>query len=171
MADYQWMGSELPTFVTHLECSLTGEHYPADTLQTLSRAGRPLLVRYDLDGGAPSPQPRRALRPAAEFVALSRAVAGTPAGKCAVARRGDNPARPIAAAGQGRRDPGQGRRPVTHGIVQGARTGACRVDGQGAGGRDHGDADQRQCRGGDGGLLRARRDQDPMSSAPTTPRR
>jgi threonine synthase len=50
MADYQWMGSELPTFVTHLECSMTGEHYPADTLQTLSRAGRPLLVRYDLDG-------------------------------------------------------------------------------------------------------------------------
>jgi threonine synthase len=33
-----------------LECSLTGERYPADTLQTLSRAGRPLLVRYDLDG-------------------------------------------------------------------------------------------------------------------------
>ena len=50
MADYQWMGSELPTFVTHLECSMTGERYPADTLQTLSRAGRPLLVRYDLDG-------------------------------------------------------------------------------------------------------------------------
>jgi threonine synthase len=50
MADYQWTGSELPTFVTHLECSLTGERYAADTLQTLSRAGRPLLVRYDLDG-------------------------------------------------------------------------------------------------------------------------
>jgi len=38
-----------PTFVTHLECSLTGEHYPADQLHGLSRAGRPLLVRYDLD--------------------------------------------------------------------------------------------------------------------------
>jgi threonine synthase len=50
MLDYQWTGGELPTFVTHLECSLTGEHYPADTLQTLSQAGRPLLVRYDLDG-------------------------------------------------------------------------------------------------------------------------
>jgi hypothetical protein len=45
-----WTGGDLPTFVTHLECSLTGELYPADTLQTLSRAGRPLLVRYDLDG-------------------------------------------------------------------------------------------------------------------------
>lgn len=40
---------ETPTFVTHLECSLTGEHYPADTLQGLSKAGKPLLVRYDLE--------------------------------------------------------------------------------------------------------------------------
>ena len=50
MADYHWTGGDLPTFVTYLECSLTGERYPADTLQTLSKAGRPLLVRYDLDG-------------------------------------------------------------------------------------------------------------------------
>ena len=39
-----------PTFVTHLECSLTGETYPADTVHGLSRASKPLLVRYDLDG-------------------------------------------------------------------------------------------------------------------------
>ena len=38
-----------PSFVTHLECSLTGERYEADQLHGLSRAGRPLLVRYDLD--------------------------------------------------------------------------------------------------------------------------
>src|SRR5215472_8666502 len=50
MTNFHWTGGNLPTFVTHLECSLTGEHYPADTLQTLSKAGRPLLVRYDLDG-------------------------------------------------------------------------------------------------------------------------
>ena len=50
MTHYHWTGGNLPTFVTHLECSLTGEHYPSDTLQTLSKAGRPLLVRYDLDG-------------------------------------------------------------------------------------------------------------------------
>jgi threonine synthase len=37
------------TFVTHLECSYTGERYPARTVQTVSRAGKPLLVRYDLD--------------------------------------------------------------------------------------------------------------------------
>ena len=47
---FEWTGGELPTFVTHLECSLTGERYPADALQTLSKAGRPLLVRYDLEG-------------------------------------------------------------------------------------------------------------------------
>jgi threonine synthase len=50
MEDYHWTGGDLPTFVIHLECSLTGECYRADTVQTLSRAGRPLLVRYDLDG-------------------------------------------------------------------------------------------------------------------------
>ena len=40
--------AQRPTFVTHLECSLTGERYEADRLHGLSRAGRPLLVRYDL---------------------------------------------------------------------------------------------------------------------------
>ncbi|URW76995.1 threonine synthase [Sphingomonas donggukensis] len=38
------------SFVTHLECSMTGERYEADTLHGLSAVGRPLLVRYDLDG-------------------------------------------------------------------------------------------------------------------------
>ncbi len=50
MPQSHWTDGELPTFVRHLECSLTGEGYPADTLHGLSRAGRPLLVRYDLDG-------------------------------------------------------------------------------------------------------------------------
>jgi threonine synthase len=40
--------TDRPTFVTHLECSLTGERYEADQLHNLSRAGKPLLVRYDL---------------------------------------------------------------------------------------------------------------------------
>ncbi len=39
---------ERPTFVTHLECSATGEVHEADALHGLSRAGKPLLVRYDL---------------------------------------------------------------------------------------------------------------------------
>ncbi|WP_244592420.1 threonine synthase [Azospirillum palustre] len=41
---------ERPTFVTHLECAYTGERYEADTIHNLSRAGKPLLVRYDLNG-------------------------------------------------------------------------------------------------------------------------
>jgi len=35
-------------FVTHLECSKTGEHHPLGVLHGLSRAGAPLIVRYDL---------------------------------------------------------------------------------------------------------------------------
>jgi threonine synthase len=37
------------TFVSHLECSLTGERYEAGRVHGLSSAGRPLLVRYDLE--------------------------------------------------------------------------------------------------------------------------
>ena len=40
--------SDRSTFVTHLECSMTGERYAADRLHGLSRVGRPLFVRYDL---------------------------------------------------------------------------------------------------------------------------
>jgi threonine synthase len=42
--------AEFPTFTTHLECSLTGERHTADVLQGLSVRGKPLLVRYDLEG-------------------------------------------------------------------------------------------------------------------------
>ena len=41
---------EAETFVTHLECGYTGELFEADKLHNLSSAGKPLLVRYDLDG-------------------------------------------------------------------------------------------------------------------------
>ncbi len=40
------------SFVTHLECAMTGERHDADTIHNLSRAGKPLLVRYDLAGVA-----------------------------------------------------------------------------------------------------------------------
>jgi len=43
------------TFVSHLDCALTGERYPAGRPHNLSAAGKPLLVRYDL------PAMRRAL--------------------------------------------------------------------------------------------------------------
>jgi len=42
--------AKLPSFVTHLECAFTGEHHEADQVHNLSRAGKPLLVRYDLAG-------------------------------------------------------------------------------------------------------------------------
>jgi threonine synthase len=45
---------ETATFVSHLECSETAERYPADQLHNLSNAGKPLLVRYDLEGIAAS---------------------------------------------------------------------------------------------------------------------
>jgi len=44
------LSTERPTFVTHLECAYTGERLPADTVQNLSSAGKPLLARYDLAG-------------------------------------------------------------------------------------------------------------------------
>jgi threonine synthase len=50
MRDDENLTTERPTFVTHLECSATAERYAADELHNLSRAGKPLLVRYDLDG-------------------------------------------------------------------------------------------------------------------------
>ena len=35
-------------YVSHLECSITGKKYEANEIHGLSEAGRPLLVRYDL---------------------------------------------------------------------------------------------------------------------------
>lgn len=37
------------SYLSHLECSLTGERYDADTVQGVSAAGKPLLARYDLE--------------------------------------------------------------------------------------------------------------------------
>lgn len=45
---------EIPTFVTHLECGMEQDHYPADQLHGLSKAGKPLLVKYDLNAIAKS---------------------------------------------------------------------------------------------------------------------
>ena len=42
--------AKLPSFVTHLECAFTGERHDADRIHNLSRVGKPLLVRYDLEG-------------------------------------------------------------------------------------------------------------------------
>ena len=37
------------TFVTHLECSISGKRYEKDLVHGLSDKGKPLLVRYDLE--------------------------------------------------------------------------------------------------------------------------
>jgi threonine synthase len=44
MSDWQGFQSH----VSHLECSATGEHHEAAKPHNLSRAGKPLIVRYDL---------------------------------------------------------------------------------------------------------------------------
>jgi threonine synthase len=44
------LAADRPNFVTHLECAMTGERHQAGELHNLSRAGWPLLVRYDLNG-------------------------------------------------------------------------------------------------------------------------
>jgi threonine synthase len=52
MSDSANLATERPTFVTHLECSMTGERYEPDRLHRLSTAGFPLLVRYDLEAAS-----------------------------------------------------------------------------------------------------------------------
>ena len=42
------MSEAFSAFVSHLECSETGEQYPANQAYNVSKAGYPLLVRYDL---------------------------------------------------------------------------------------------------------------------------
>ncbi|MCZ4282534.1 threonine synthase [Kiloniella laminariae] len=46
--------NDFPNFVTHLECSYTGETFPSNQIHGLSPAGKPLLVRYDLPALATS---------------------------------------------------------------------------------------------------------------------
>ena len=53
------------TFVSHLECGLHADRYEADRLHGLSRAGKPLLVKYDLAALAAALGPKEiAARPA-----------------------------------------------------------------------------------------------------------
>ena len=50
MKDDDNLTIERPTFMTHLECAMEADRYAADQLHNLSKAGKPLLVRYDLAG-------------------------------------------------------------------------------------------------------------------------
>ena len=48
----------MPNFLTHLECSRTGERYDPFELHSLSSVGAPLLARYDLERAAAVLKPR-----------------------------------------------------------------------------------------------------------------
>ena len=48
MQNNENLTTERPTFVTHLQCGMAGDHYAADQVHELSQAGKPLLVKYDL---------------------------------------------------------------------------------------------------------------------------
>ena len=156
-------GRSCPSFVTHLECAMTGERHEADQVHNLSRAGKPLLVRYDLAGvrkalskdklAARPPDLWRyrellPVRKPEDIVSLGEAM--TPIVR--MPRLADEARR--------RRNPGEGRRPPADRLVQGARPGHGGVDGEGARHQAHGDADQRQCRRGARRLRDARRHQD-----------
>ena len=39
----------MDTYVSHLECSITGEKYNKNEIHNLSKVGKPLLVVYNLD--------------------------------------------------------------------------------------------------------------------------
>ncbi len=43
---------EFPTFVSHLECAMTGQQYEPDQIHGLSEVGRPIIVKYDLKAAA-----------------------------------------------------------------------------------------------------------------------
>ena len=67
--------------VTHLECSLTGERYEAGQVHNLSRAGKPLLVRYDLDAAKRTLTRDSLAAPRAGHVEMARAAAATTASR------------------------------------------------------------------------------------------
>ena len=111
---------ETRSFATHLECSYTGERLEADRLHNLSAAGKPLLVRYDLEGAAEA-LTREALATArADPVALPRTAARAPAGEHRQPRRGDDAARARAARRRG---------PVCEGRRPGLPTGSFKARG------------------------------------------
>ena len=151
--------TERPTFVSHLECAMTGERYPADEIHNLSRAGKPLLVRYDLDGvkkslskdalanRPPDLWRYRELLPVRrkeDIVSLGEAM--TPLCRCGNSRPSSRAA-----------NSGKGRGSAADRLVQSPRPGDGRVDGEGARHQAPGDADQRQCRRGACRLRQPRR--------------
>ncbi len=122
-------------------------------------AAGPLRSRRREEGA----EQRCAGAPRAGSLALSRIAAGAQGRGHRQSRRSDDAAGVDAEAGEEtrrRRTPGERRRPPADRLVQGARAGDGGVDGEGARHQAHGDADQRQCRRGAGGLRQPLRHQD-----------
>ena len=94
------MLADVPSALTHLEGSASGERYDADALIGLDPAdGRPLLARYDLERAAAHAHPRGARRaPRRRPVALGGAAAGARSGAPDPPRRGLDAAAARAAA-------------------------------------------------------------------------
>ena len=69
--------TERETFVSHLECGLIGDTYEAGRLHGLSKAGKPLLVRYNLDALAAAICPQDLAGRNPDSVALSGVSAST----------------------------------------------------------------------------------------------
>ena len=96
MTDQQSIFGVLPTFVTHLECSLTGERYESDRLHGLSRAGGRCWCAM-ISTGCAAPCRARRWPGRRRSVALSRVAAGAPAREHLFARRSRDPAGVAAA--------------------------------------------------------------------------
>ena len=73
--------ADLSSFVTHLECAMTGERHEADQVHNLSRAGKPLLVRYDLEGVRKALTKETLAKRRARPLALSRIAARAQSGR------------------------------------------------------------------------------------------
>ena len=163
MNAFENLTTERQTFVTHLECSATGEHYAADQPHNLSRAGKPLLVRYDLDGvkkalskdalarRPPDLWRYRELLPVRrkdDIVSLGEAMTPLVALPKLAAKLGGGE---LLVKDEGRLPTGSFK---ARGLVDGG------VDGQALRHQAHGDADQRQCRRGARRLCQPCRHQD-----------
>ena len=166
--------TERASFVTHLECSMTGETYPADQLHNLSRVGRPLLVRYDLDG-VRAAMTREALADRPEDLWRYRELLPVRR-KQDIVSLGENftplvPMPRLAERAGGGDILVKEEGAPAHRFVQGARPGHGRLHGEGARREAYRHADQRQCRRGNCRPMPPARESAPRCSARRTRRR
>ena len=152
---------EAETFVTHLECGYTGELFEADKLHNLSSAGKPLLVRYDLDGvkGALTKDVLKTREPTLWRYRELLPVRKTE--NCISLGEIMTPTLPMPTLSKQAGSAGifvkdEGRLPTGSFKARGLIMAVSMA--KGAWREAHGDADQRQCRGGYGSILQPRRD-------------